>query len=79
MQTFSGVERFIELPNAEQMMFIEKLTGMGEKLSKVDSQTALGITLFRMWLAAVAEGDGKLMDQFADELAYFTSNSKPSM
>jgi hypothetical protein len=78
MQTFSGVEKFIELPKAEQMEFVEKLAGMGKKLSKVDPQTALGITLFRMWLVAVAEGDGELMDHFADELVYFTDNSKLS-
>jgi hypothetical protein len=78
MQTFSKVEGFIEHSKAEQMAFIEKLAGMGKKLSKVDPQTALGITLFRMWLAAVAEGDGELMDYFADELMYFTSNSEPS-
>jgi len=76
MQTFSRVETFIELSNAEQMAFIGKLAGMGEKLSKVDPQTALGITLFRMWLIAVAEGDGELMDHFADELVYFTSNAE---
>lgn len=78
MQTFSRVETFIELSNAEQMAFIGKLAGMGEKLSKVDPQTALGITLFRMWLVAVAEGDGELMDHFADELVYFTGNAEPS-
>lgn len=77
MQTFAKVETFIELSTAEQMAFIGKLAGMGEKLSKVDSQTALGITLFRMWLVAVAEGDGELMDHFADELVYFTSNAEP--
>jgi len=78
MQTFSKVETFIELSTAEQMAFIEKLAGMGKKLSKVDPQTALGITLFRMWLVAVAEGDGALMDHFADELVYFTSNPESS-
>jgi hypothetical protein len=78
MQTFSKVEKFIELSKAEQMAFIEKLAGMGKKLSKVDPQTALGITLFKMWLVAVAEGDGELMDHFADELVYFTSNAEPS-
>ena len=78
MQTFSKVEIFIELPTAEQMAFIGKLAGMGEKLSKVDPQTALGITLFRMWLVAVAEGDGELMDHFADELVYFTGMNEQS-
>jgi hypothetical protein len=78
MQTFSKVEKFVELSKVEQMAFIGKLAGMGEKLSKVDPQTALGITLFRMWLVAVAEGDGELMDHFADELVYFTSTAEPS-
>ncbi len=78
MQTFSKVEKFIELSAAEQMAFIGKLAGMGEQLSKVEPQTALGITLFKMWLVAVAEGDGELMDHFADELVYFTGNAEPS-
>lgn len=74
MQSHAGVEKYIELPKAEQMEFIEKLAGMGEKLSKVDPQTALGIRLFRMWLAAVSEGDWELMDYFADQLVYFSSD-----
>ena len=78
MQTFSGVEKFIELSTVEQTAFIGKLAGMGEKLSKVDSQTALGITLFRMWLVAVAEGDGESMNNFADELVYFTGKCELS-
>jgi hypothetical protein len=79
MQTYSKVDKFIGLPKAEQMEFIEKLAGMGEKLGKVDTQTALGITLFRMWLAAVSEGDGELMDYFADELVYFTNDYETSV
>lgn len=76
MQTNGSVPAFIDLPKKEQIAFIEKLIGMAEKLEKVDGQTALGITLFRLWLVALAAGDGPLMDSFADELACLTSADK---
>ena len=76
MQTHGSVPAFVELSKEEKIAFIEKLIGMAEKLEKVDGQTALGITLFRLWLVALSAGDGELMDSIADELAYLTSASK---
>jgi len=75
MQTHGNVPAFVELPKGEQIAFIEKLIGMAEKLEKVDGPTALGITLFRLWLVALAAGDGPLMDSFADELATLTRSA----
>ena len=75
MQANGSVPAFVERPKQEQIDFIDKLIGMAEKLEKVDGQTALGITLFRLWLVALAAGDDELMDSFAVELAYLTGSA----
>lgn len=76
MQSHGSVGAFVALPKPEQIAFIEKLIGMSEKLEKVDGKTALGITLFRLWLVALAAGDGPLMDSFADELGRLTETDR---
>jgi len=73
-QTYSSPSEFQRLPMSERISYINKLTDMENKLKeeKGDPHSALGFGLFKMWVGAVAEVDTGLMQQFSNELAYFS-------
>ena len=72
MQTYSGPDEFINRPRQEQMSYIQKLTAMENKLADSDPQASLGFGLFKMWVGALAENDKELIENFSNELAYFS-------
>ena len=71
---YSSPSEYQRLPKSERISYINKLTNMENKLQeeKGDSHSALGFGLFKMWVGAVAEDDTELMQQFSNELAYFS-------
>jgi len=73
-QIYSNPREFQRLPMSERISYINRLTNMENKLKeeKGDPHSALGFGLFKMWVGAVAEVDTELMQQFSNELAYFS-------
>ena len=73
-QVYSSPSVFQRLPKLDRISYINKLTDMENKLKeeKGDLYSALGFGLFKMWVGAVAELDTELMQQFSNELAYFS-------
>jgi len=73
-QRFSSPSEFQQIPTSERYEYINKLTNMENKLryENNDECGAMGFALFKMWVGAVAELDTDLMQQFSNELAYFS-------
>jgi predicted choloylglycine hydrolase len=73
-QRFSSPSEFQQIPKSERFAYLNKLTDMENKLrdENNDPYGALGFGLFKMWVGAVTELDTDLMQQFSNELAYFS-------
>lgn len=76
-QAYSSPGKFQRLPKSERISYVNMLIDIENRLreKKVDRHAALGFRLFNMWVGAVAELDTKLMQQFGDELAYFSKKN----
>ena len=73
-QRFGSPEAFQHAGIQERHDYIAKLTIMEDKLreEKGDLAGSLGFGLFKMWVGAHSAGDAELIEQFSNELAYFS-------
>jgi len=72
IKRFGSAKEFGQQPINEQIKYIQSLSNFEEKIGVQDPLTALGSSLFKKWLAALAEADKELMSQFRKELDYFS-------
>ena len=69
IKNFESQARFSEKPKSEKIEYINKMSNFEDTIrSDKDEVVAVGIALFKMWLAAVTEGDNQLIEHFHIEM-----------
>lgn len=72
IDAFSSIDNFISLSIENKYFYIDTLIESEIKCSKSDPNSALGISLFRIWVRVLTESDEVLSERFGEELAYFS-------
>ena len=69
LKSFGSQVSFSEKSKSEKIDYINKLSNFEDSIrSDKDKFIAVGVALFKMWLAAVAEDDNQLIEHFQTEM-----------
>jgi hypothetical protein len=70
---FDTTHAFVHLSEDRRQPYLDMLEALVVALQRDNPAAAIGTGLFRLWVAAVAEEDGDLRNQFARELVYLSN------
>ena len=68
MHEFGGMESFLQIPSGNREQFCAKLSDLEESLRSRELGMALGVGLYRIWLAEMLAGRRDAAELLGDEL-----------
>lgn len=75
LRRFAGIESFRQSPAAEQERFWSDLSDLELELRSREVGLALGVGLYRIWLADTLAGQRKVVDLLGEELTELSRKS----